>query len=167
MPKYKIDDHKSGAFRSFVRGYQKDFPNVERDIQEAFSHISQDIRAKKGNRVQVNLLPAGWECHKFRQNSKDIQRGANYGWRIVVLLDRASQTIFPILLYPKPELSNADTETIKDAIRDLFRDLGICTNSGCGGTLVKTQTAAVSAPRGEMRMKCDRCGAVYTSWPES
>ena len=101
MAACSVDDTKSPQFDKLRRRWKRDFPNIDSDLSEAFAAISKDITACKARRYQSGR--ENTEIYKYRQNSKDVRRGQNYGWRIYALYDKKAGVMYPIIVYPKTE----------------------------------------------------------------
>ena len=122
----KID---SDCCQQFVRlrEYLKKngYPKIDADLEEAFENIRKDVRAN-----QCAVMPGfsdilqGLFLHKYRQKDKAHREGASGGWRIIALFDPSNSTLYPIVIYPKKELEDADDATITAGVREMMKILG-------------------------------------------
>ena len=163
MPGCTIDSSASPEFQQLVKSWQRTHPQIDNDLQDAFSAISQNILAKKGRRVQAG---PNLEVYKYRQNSHDIKRGSSYGWRIYALYDKSTGTMYPILIYPKTVWEDADNTTVHDAIRSIRIRLGYCMQSECNGkmTMFIPQEIYRGNDGDQVKLQCRNCRTV--SWME-
>jgi len=65
----------------------------------------------------------GFVLHKYRQKNTAAREGARGGWRICALFDKQNNVLYPIIVYPKKEMSDASDKQITDAVRDLLKIL--------------------------------------------
>ncbi len=98
------------------------------------------------------------EVYKYRQNSKDVRRGARYGWRIVGLYVKATATMYPVLVWPKTEWEDVDAATISEAVIEMTKILGLCVSVDCDGNLKATAPPIINENDGASLVQCDRCG---------
>jgi hypothetical protein len=155
----KVDPDASQQYKQLVTHWKWSYPHIEDDLKDAFKSIAQDIRSKNAWRVQAGDRV---EVYKYRQNSKDIKRGAKYGLRIIGLLDKATNMMYPILVWPKTEWSDADENTLSKAIEEIQKILGYCIISGCDGALQPKDPVVVDENDGSVQVQCNKCGA--TVW---
>lgn len=160
MAACKVNSEASPQFRTLRAHWKRNgYPNVDEDLTGAFQAIEQNIQANKASRIQAG--PAV-EVYKYRQNSKDIKRGARYGWRIIALHHKPTNTMYPILIYPKTEWSDAADSVIAEAIKEIRQILGQCIVAECSGTMITTNPAESRQHGAEVhtKMKCKVCGAI-------
>jgi hypothetical protein len=144
---------------SFARSY----PHINDDLKDAFSEIEKNILA---NRARRTLGGTRLDLYKYRQNSKDLKRGARYGWRIYCLHDKQTGIMYPIIVYPKTAWEDADNKTVKDAISTIKSILGHCIQSECDGAMIPVQPEEVVQTAGtpEIKVRCEKCKAI--AWRE-
>ena len=111
-------DCRSPQFNQLCKHWKATYPNIEKDLEEAFQAIRQDVKAKK--RRVVPRHGTGVILHKYRQNSSDIGRGASYGWRIQAIYYPQTGVLYPILVYPKTAWADASDEATRAAIKELL-----------------------------------------------
>jgi hypothetical protein len=161
LPGCKVDDKASPQFNRLRKQWRcGGYPQIDKDLKQAFEAISENILAKKARRVQAG---SNVVCYKYRQNSSDIRRGENYGWRIYALYDVMTATLYPIIVYPKQAWDNADTATILAAIREIRTILGYCVSSGCDGRMGPVEPIE-KRQEGNMchvKTQCGKCGTVH------
>ena len=163
MPGCKIDRDSSPDFKKLIDSYRQGYPHIESDLSDAFSEIEKNILANRGRRVFGGQQ---FDIYKYRQNSKDIKRGARYGWRIYCLLDRLSGIMYPIITYPKTIFDDADTKTIKDAVANIKLLLGQCTRSECDGALEPSYPQEIASIGGVPHIKLRCCKCRTCAWRE-
>jgi len=160
LPGCTIDDKASPQFTALCKRWRRDYPHIDDDLADAFRSISENILSKKAFRVQAgsNVI-----VYKYRQSSRDIRRGERYGWRIIALYDVPTAILYPIIVYPKPVLDNADTSTILAAIREVRTILGYCVSPGCDGRMGSIEPPEKKEEGGASHIKtqCVKCGAIY------
>jgi hypothetical protein len=117
-----------GFTRLVSRLKAKGYPHVESDLAEAFKAIEGNRLAKNGRAVP-HFKELIW---KYRQNSKDIRRGASYGWRIIAYYDAERNTVYPILLYPKTQQDDVAGGSITEATQQLKEYLAHERSAGAG-----------------------------------
>jgi hypothetical protein len=148
-------------FKALCRRYQKTFPGITKDLKDAFDAIAQDINAKNAARYQSG---ASYEIYKYRQNSRDIKRGASYGWRIYAFYEKKSGRMLPFLIFPKTEMDDANDATILASLRDIKSYLGYCLKEGCIGVMAPKEPQEISHD-GSVRTACPLCGVQV--WKEA
>lgn len=131
----RINGTSSPQFNKLREHWKRVYPHIDDDLSEAFRAIGENMNANKASRLQSG---PNLEVYKYRQNSSDIKRGAKYGWRIIALYEKSTGTLYPILVYPKPVWSDANKNTVSEAIREIRLILGHCLSPGCGGTMKPT-----------------------------
>lgn len=143
VPGCKVDC-RSPQFNQLCKHWKSAYPHIERDLEEAFKAIRENVEAK--NCRVVPRHGTGVTVHKYRQNSSDIGRGASYGWRIQAIYDRQSGVLYPILVYPKTAWQDASDETIVAAINELL------------AVLTPKHSAAIGPPESTPAHACPNCG---------
>jgi hypothetical protein len=156
---HQIVENKSPHFRKLVERWKRDYPHIEEDLESAFKAIRQNLMANQASRIQMG--PAV-EVYKYRQNSKDIRRGASYGWRIVALYDRRTAMLHPVLVWPKPAWGDAAGGEYSTAIEEMLAILGYCTNDRCGGLMKPSIPPTLSIDGTSEKLTCDTC--TVTRW---
>lgn len=156
----KVNSEASPQFKHLREHWKrKGFPKISDDLTEAFSAISQNILAANGARVQAGPIV---EIYKYRQNSKDIKRGSRYGWRIIALFHKSTETMYPIIVYPKTAWENAGDKMIAEAIQEIRQILGYCISSDCDGMMAPGNPPEQKRD-GEtvhIKMRCQKCGSI-------
>jgi hypothetical protein len=154
-----IDADASPQFQKLRDHWRRSYPHIDTDLEAAFKSIRQNIQACGAWRIQAGAVI---EAYKYRQNSKDIKRGASYGWRIIALFHKPTAVMYPILVYPKTAWENAGDAAISAAVKEMQRILGYCIADGCDG--VMTHGAPLEQKReGDLvhtKMQCRKCGSV-------
>jgi hypothetical protein len=116
LPVVRVNVKESPQFRKLIEHFRKSYPAVEQDMREALAVIAQDFRHAK----RANAIPGfGAPLYKYRQNSSDIRRGSSFGWRIIAYYHEATHTLYPLLVYPKTELADADRKDVEAALREI------------------------------------------------
>jgi hypothetical protein len=134
---------------------------MEKDLKEAYSAIQQDILAKNGTRFKSG---SSFEIYKYRQSSRDLKRGASYGWRIYSFYEKATERMVPFLIFPKTEMEDAKDATIMASLRETKVYLGYCLKDGCTGVPSPKEPREVSHD-GSIRMSCPIWGV--QAWKEA
>jgi hypothetical protein len=114
-------DCRSPEYNKLRETWKKSYPHIDEDLEDAFKAIRKNVDAKN-----CRIVPrhgTGVVLRKYRQNSIDIARGASYGWRLHAIHDEESNTLYPILVYPKTVWEDASTERILAAIEELLATL--------------------------------------------
>jgi hypothetical protein len=65
----------------------------------------------------------GFLLHKYRQKNSAAREGARGGWRFYALFDKQNSILYPIIVYPKKEWSDASDEKIAECVRELLKIL--------------------------------------------
>jgi hypothetical protein len=153
----------STEFKKLLSHWSRSYPNIESDVQKAFSEITENILACRGRLV---IGGPRFDVYKFRQKSSNIPRGSSYGLRIIALHDRRAGIMYPIIAYPKPVWDDVDNATIYNAVRELKLILGHCTSPECDGdmTPVYPQEIKVVAEIPQIKLRCEKCKSV--NWRE-
>jgi len=154
----RVNSEASPQFNKLREHWKRSYPHIDDDLALAFSSISQDILACSAFRLKAGALV---EVYKYRQNSKDIRRGAKYGWRVLALYHKPSNVVYPILVYPKTVWEDANNAVVDEAVKEMRQLLGYCIKSGCDGTMTATPSES-KGPEGPTHTKtrCDKCGCV-------
>lgn len=66
---------------------------------------------------------SGYVIHKYRQKNKADREGAKGGWRIWAVFDPPKGMLYPILVYPKKHLADADDSDVIAAVQALITHL--------------------------------------------
>jgi len=149
----------SPTFNRLCQEYRREFRHLDSDLDAAFANIAKDFRAaKSARRVQAGELV---EVYKYRQNSRDIKGGNQYGWRIYALYHKAANTLYPILIFPKTAMQDASDTEIIGSIREVRHKLGFCIRNRCRGVMVVSQPREFDAS-GMMKMQCSVCQCIKT-----
>lgn len=162
MPGCTVNRTASPQFQELCAQWRRLYPNIDKDLDEAFGNIAQNILANKGWRIATGNPDV--EVYKYRQNSSDIRRGQSYGWRIDALFYRPSGVMYPIIVYPKTHWADADVGVVKQGIREILERLGHCTRDGCSGKMLVAEPIERrgNGEEVEVRTKCNVCPA--QSW---
>lgn len=116
MPGCRIDVDASRKFQSLVKQLTKKYRGLPHDLQEAFSAIERDYTRA----AQANAIPGfGRTVWKYRWKSSDLQRGQSGGVRIIAFYDEQRNTLYPLLIYVKPQQEDVSEEAIARAITEL------------------------------------------------
>jgi hypothetical protein len=99
---------------------KKGFPRIEEDLSDAFKAITQDFRNAKNCRSKPGFNDT---LFKYRQNSSDIRRGANYGFRIYAYYSKDVNTLYPIIVYPKTAMQEYDPKALKETVKEIIQIL--------------------------------------------
>ena len=125
MAACRVDLDASPQF-SILRDYwqKHGYPSVDGDLAEAFQAISKDVQANHC-RVMPRFSPIlqGFLLHKYRQKNTAAREGARGGWRICALFEKQNSVLYPIIVYPKKEMSDASDKQIIGAVRELLKIL--------------------------------------------
>ena len=121
MPRCNVDHKRSPSFQALLEKYKKSgFPQIEDDVAEALTAIAQDHR----NAKQAESIPKfNDSVFKYRQKCTDQKRGSQGGFRIIAYYDKATNTLYPIFIYPKSEKSDVDANTISRLVKELLAAL--------------------------------------------
>ena len=121
----KIDSEASPQFKKLRERWKKSgYLSVDADLEEAFSNIRKNIQANHCSRVpRFGEVLKGYHLLKYRQKDRASREGASGGWRILALYDPTTDTLYPIIVFPKKAMENADEDTINDAVTELLQDV--------------------------------------------
>ncbi len=98
-------------------------PRFRRDLRnlvKRYRHIRSDLQPLI-EQLQAGELPGdriagiGYKIFKVRLKNSDIQKGKSGGYRVVYYL-KTQEFIILVTIYSKSDLSDVDTETLRDAI---------------------------------------------------
>jgi len=107
-----------------VAALKKEHPSIESDLEDAFKRIKKEIQA-----CHCTLVPGFSDIlgdlalFKYRQKNSRAKEGAKGAWRILALYDKATCTMYPIIVYSKKKLSNAPAEEVVAAVKELIATL--------------------------------------------
>ena len=116
----KCSDH----FNKMVAALKKEYPSVESDLEEAFKKIKKEFQA-----CHCTLVPGfsdilgDFSLFKYRQKNSRAKEGARGAWRILALYDKATCTLYPIIVYSKKKLSNAPADEVIVAVKEIIATL--------------------------------------------
>jgi len=118
----KIDVDASPHFKQLREYWKKHrYPSIDTDLDEAFTNIRKDIQANQRWRVpRFSAALQGYELFKYRQKNRSAREGASGGWRIYTLFDSDTNTLYPLIVFPKKAMADADDDTIRDSITALL-----------------------------------------------
>ena len=123
----KVEPDASQQF-AILRDYwkRKNYRSIVSDLDEAFKTLSRDVYGchfRLAERTSAILIEAAPErdlaLHKYRHKDKASSEGARGGWRIWAIFDRATETLYPIIVYPHKEWSDAPDELIKKCVSEI------------------------------------------------
>lgn len=114
-----INRKGSPQFRLLIQHWKKDYPHIEEDLEDAFKSIETDRAAN-----QARQKPGYADLWKYRQKSSDVPKGASYGLRIYALYEKSSNTLHPIIVYPKPKMQEFDPKELKKAVQEMIKIIG-------------------------------------------
>ena len=115
-----VDQNCSPHFSRLVSHYRKTYPNIDKDLTEAFTAISQDyLHAKHANAIR------GYNStvFKYRQRCSDERRGAKGGWRIIAYYHAHRNVLYPLILYTKSDQEDVDPRELAEAVEEIIRIL--------------------------------------------
>ena len=121
----KIDSEASPQFQKLRERWKTSgYPSIDTDLAEAFSNIQRDTRAChcRGPVPRFADVLKGYLLFKYRQKNSAAKEGASGGWRILALYNPKTHTLYPIIVYPKKAMADADDDSINAAITELLRD---------------------------------------------
>lgn len=72
---------------------------------------------------RFSAILQGFLLHKYRQKNTAAREGARGGWRIYALFDKQNGVLYPIIVYPKKEMSDATDKQIIESVRELLKIL--------------------------------------------
>lgn len=125
MPACKVDHDASPQFsilRNFYRTHG--YPSIDDDLAEAFQAIKQNVQANRCRTVpRFSAVLQGFLLHKYRQKNKAAREGARGGWRIYALFDKQNNVLYPIIVYPKKEMTDVPDRQIIDCVGELLKVL--------------------------------------------
>jgi hypothetical protein len=120
----KVHTDVSAQFKKLREHYRKSYRKIDQDLEDLFKSVSENLEAKNYRaKPDIAGIPGGLRLVKYRQNSKDIRRGASYGWRVYALFAVETRDLYPILVFPKTECGDLDSDTIIAAIKELIEIL--------------------------------------------
>lgn len=125
MAACRVDFDASPQF-SILRDYwqKHGYPSIDDDLAEAFQAISKDVHANHWRLVpRFSAILQGFLLYKYRQKNTAAREGARGGWRVYALFDKHNNVLYPIIVYPKKEMSDAPDKQIIDAVRELLKIL--------------------------------------------
>ena len=118
----KVDAEASPQF-NILRDYSKKngYPSVTKDLEEAFTEIRKNIQAKHCRVVpRFSSVLGNFLLFKYRQKNSAAREGASGGWRFYALFDKATSTLYPIVLYPKKAWQDAHDDIVKEAVEQIL-----------------------------------------------
>ena len=145
MPGCNIDHEASLQFNTLRQHWKKKgYPSVDSDLASAYKELAQDPLAchcKPAGRTNAILKEIAPDrdlvLHKYRYKDTANREGAKGGWRIYAILDRASGTLYPIIVYPHKACNDASPDYIQTCVDELMKilkqrelDLNAANNSG-------------------------------------
>jgi hypothetical protein len=118
----KVDSEASPQFARLRDHWKKNgYPSIEKDVAEAFGKIQKDVQAchwKPMARFSAVLGP--YKLFRYRYKNSAAREGARGGWRVIALYDEKTTALYPIIVFPKKELPDADDDTIIKAIEEMI-----------------------------------------------
>ena len=121
MPSCEIDVDGCPKFLLLVKRLRAKYPTIGRDLEDAFEKIEPDYATAAG----AATIP-GWEgiVWRHRCGNSDMQASGD-GFRIisVVVRDRASHVLYPVLIYPEADQPDPTGVEVAAAVRALEREL--------------------------------------------
>ncbi len=124
----KIDSEASVQFNTLRSHWKKKgYPSVDKDLENAYKELSKDLLAchcKPAGRTSAILKQIAPDrdaaLHKYRCKDTANSEGAQGGWRFYAILDRPTATLYPIIVYPHKQWSDATEELIRDCVKELM-----------------------------------------------
>lgn len=122
MAACNIDSSKSPHFNDLREHWkQHGYPSIDADLNDAFANIRRNINANQCRRVpRFSAILQGKQLFKYRQRIGAAREGASGGWRIYAIYDQNSATLYPIIVYPKKVMADADDDTIRASVTALL-----------------------------------------------
>ena len=124
----KVDPDASPEF-SILRKHwkKKGHPSIDSDLADAYKEIAKNVEACHGNlaqRTSAFLKEAepkrDLALYKYRHKNKAAREGASGGWRFYAVLDKETNTLYPIIVYPHKAWTDANDDLIKKCIEELI-----------------------------------------------
>ena len=79
---------------------------------------------KSAQRTSAILIEAAPErklaLHKYRHKDKASGEGASGGWRFYAVFEKTTSTLYPIIVYPHKQWSDAPDDLIKKCVDELI-----------------------------------------------
>jgi mRNA-degrading endonuclease RelE of RelBE toxin-antitoxin system len=101
--------HFAPSFVASLRELTKRYPRAPKTVNPALESLKQHPEAG-------SAIP-GWRRRvwKLRINSKDINRGKRFGFRLIYYLE--GTTIYPLIIYAKTSKADVANQEIMHALR--------------------------------------------------
>jgi hypothetical protein len=124
----KVDPDASPEF-SILRNHwkKKGYHSIFSDLENAFKAIRKDVTAchcKPTGRTSAILLQAAPErkmaLHKYRHKDTASGEGASGGWRFYAILDKETNILYPIIVYPHKAWQDAHDDEIKKCVDEIL-----------------------------------------------
>jgi hypothetical protein len=120
-----IDSQACPQFNTLRERWKKNgYPSIDSDLEEAFKEIRKNIQAKHCRSVpRFKSVLGDLQLFKYRQKNDAAREGARGGWRFYALFNKATGVLYPIVVYPKKALPDADDDTVKEGIEQVIKML--------------------------------------------
>lgn len=124
----KIDDEACPQFKILRDHWNKrGHPSVVSDLEDAFKELRKDVQAchrkvaERTSAIVKEAVPdANWFLHKYRYRDRAAREGARGGWRFYAIFDADRNVLYPIIVYPHKEWSDANDDLIKQTVNELI-----------------------------------------------
>jgi hypothetical protein len=103
---------------------KRGYPHIDDDLNDAFGDIQKEVMACRCRVVpRFSAVLGAYSLHKYRQKNKADREGARGGWRILAVFDNNRSVLYPILVWPKKQLADADDDDVISALQALMTHL--------------------------------------------
>lgn len=117
MPLCFVDFNRSPTFAASLTLLRKQFPNIDRDLEQIWPDIARDYRKAR----QAESIPKFKDTvFKYRSKCSDMKRGASGGYRVIGFYHQPNNTLYPIFVYHKAENSDVQPKTVAACIQELL-----------------------------------------------
>jgi hypothetical protein len=121
VPPCFVDYKRSPSFTAQVASLKKRFPHIEQDLDEIWPLIGLDRR----NNCQGESIPTfNNTVFKHRCKSSDMRKGGRDAFRIISYYHEPTNTIYPIFIHPKCDLSVLPSKEIAKLVTGFLEILG-------------------------------------------
>jgi len=131
LPKCKVDQAGSRAFRKQIKDYSKRYPRIGDDVAALIRDLEADYQSLKLHPFRFQVKEHAPELHgriwKYDMSSSDMGKGPRRGFRVygVFLEDVAVQvpTMRLFLIYYKGDTENVSAKEVAKLVEKLREDL--------------------------------------------
>lgn len=120
VPPCIVDSQRSLSFAKLLKSLTKRFPKIADDLAEVWPKIEQDYRQACG----AESIPGGHDnIFKYQSKSTDMRKGAKNAFRIIGYYHAATNTLYPLFMYYKGDLSTISAKAITELVKDFLNSI--------------------------------------------